>query len=64
MIPKLGNPISFIPTPQVRHLLEELAATGFWGRRPGTCVERIVERFLWENLPRLKPLRVKKQRTR
>lgn len=46
---KLGNPVSFIPTPVVRRHLEELVATGLWGRRPGTCVERIVERFIFAN---------------
>lgn len=61
--PKLGiRPVSFEPTAEVRRLLDQFVATGFWGRNPGTCVERIVERFLWGEisrphlgLPRRKP---------
>jgi hypothetical protein len=47
MYPKLGKRISFIPTPFLRRYLEQLVATGLWGRDPGTCAMRIVEYFIW-----------------
>lgn len=58
MYPKLRKPVSFIPTPILRGYLEDLVATGLWGRNPGTCAMRIVERFIWDWMkPEIKPMR-------